>query len=836
MNAQLKTLPAIDSEHTALNPELHRLLQFCQMDRTWTRAKDVWLYDETGRPFLDCYSQYGAVALGHNAPCVTDAVIAALREEQPVMVQPFRAPYAVRLANALVNIAPGALTHCVFTNSGAETVECAIKLSRIASGRQIVLACDGSYHGKTLGAMAASDHGAFSALYGIPAPGFARVPFANIDALAQFLDAHGPDVAAFLLEPIQGEGGIRLPADGYLAAVRELCTRHGVALILDEIQTGLGRTGRLYCCEHEGVAPDILLTAKALGGGLFPLGACLSNDRYWDPRFALTHSSTFANNNVSSRVACAVLDTLNADYFCVQVARKGERLLSKLHSLAGRYPRIVRDVRGRGLLIAIELDPKGFDEGFFTSYLRHQNLTGYAFSAALAENESIIAVPTLGNANTLRIMPPLTIADEQIDLAVEGLERTLEAFTFRQTRTAVRALSGRVNTAPMTPASKVEVFLPPAHAQTSGAEVSSFAFMIHYTQRKDILTNDPTLSSFDEKEMDHYCNYIADMPPGVVCEIDNLQSACGARTHGWLIALGMLPEEMYRRGSAKVAAAVTRGVDLAAELGAEIVGLGAFTSIFTRQGMAVLGRGPKITTGNTLTSAMAHKAILHACEQQGLSIQDARVGIVGARGSVASLCAQLLARSSPRSMTLIGRPEATNKNLQDIATRLRFYTRCPIDISTDLAEVRDCDIVLSATSSRLPVLDTVPLRSGTIVCDVARPQDAGEVTRSRSDLVVVDGGLVSLPDPTVRFGVGNIQGFPAGVQLACLAETMLLALAREKRDFGIGDTATLEDVDYLCQLADRHGFGLAVAARDSGRPWPNRSERPEYPLVRGAPA
>ena len=180
-----------------------------------------------------------------------------------------------------------------------------------------------------------------------------------------------------------------------------------------------------------------------------------------------------------------------------------------------------------------------------------------------------------------------------------------------------------------------------------------------------------------------------------------------------LIALGMLPEEMQRRGYARVAGEIKRGVDLAAELGADVVGLGAFTSIFSRQGAAVTGRGPAITTGNILTAAMAYRAIRQVADQQGLCIHDAKVGVVGARGSVGSLCAQLLARANPRSIILVGNSSTNKRHLERIHDRLRRHTDCPIETTTQLDAVRDCDVIVSATSSPFPVLDEVALRSGT---------------------------------------------------------------------------------------------------------------------------
>ena len=271
------SIPELRATDRTLNPTLGRLLGLLGMDRTWARGEGVWLTDVHGRRFLDCYAQYGAVALGHNAPCVTHAAQAAIAAGEPAMVQPYRAPHAEALANMLTRLAPGNLSRCVFTTSGAEAVEAAIKLVRARTGRPIILSATGSFHGKTLGALAATGQTHHAEGFGPLPPGFEHVPFGDDEALAARLARDGDRIAAFFIEPVQGERGVHLPPAGYLRVARELCSRYGVALVVDEIQTGLGRTGRLFACEHDGVAPDVLLVAKALGGGLFPLGACLAS-------------------------------------------------------------------------------------------------------------------------------------------------------------------------------------------------------------------------------------------------------------------------------------------------------------------------------------------------------------------------------------------------------------------------------------------------------------------------------------------------------------------------------------------------------------------------------
>jgi acetylornithine/succinyldiaminopimelate/putrescine aminotransferase len=239
----------------------------------------VWLFDANGRRLLDAYAQYGALALGHNHPAVKQTIIDALERCQPAMVQPYPAIAAAELARELYRLSNGHFSRCVFTTSGAETVEAAIKLVRMRSGRTLIVSAVGSYHGKTMGALAASDRLEFSLHHHQPASGFARVAYGDIAALAAFLGEHGHQTAGFIVEPIQGERGVFEPPRGYLKTARQLCEEHGVAFIADEIQTGLFRTGLAFACDMDAVAPDVLLIAKALGGGVFHWARVLSRRR-----------------------------------------------------------------------------------------------------------------------------------------------------------------------------------------------------------------------------------------------------------------------------------------------------------------------------------------------------------------------------------------------------------------------------------------------------------------------------------------------------------------------------------------------------------------------------
>jgi acetylornithine/succinyldiaminopimelate/putrescine aminotransferase/predicted amino acid dehydrogenase len=790
--------------HGSLNPTLHRLLQLCRLDRTWTRGEGVWLFDDQGRRFLDCYAQYGAVPLGHNAAPVVAAVRAALDAVEPAMVQPYQAPHAVALADELTRLAPGRLTHCLFTTSGAETVEAAVKVVRARTGRPLILSAHGSFHGKTLGALAATGQPHHAEGFGPLPPGFEHVPFGDADALAERLNHDAHRIAAVLLEPIQGERGVHLPPPGYLRRVRELCSRHGVALILDEIQTGLGRTGRLFACEEENVAPDVLLLAKGLGGGLFPLGACLVAADWWSDHFGLRHSSTFANNNVACRVGRAVLETLTRDGFCAEVARKGERVLNRLRRLAERYPGVIAAVRGRGLLTAIELRPHNGDDGIFLSFLCQHGVYAYAVAALLAEEAGVLLLPTLGETPVLRFTPPLIINDDELELALSGIENVCTRLAQNPAKTVARTLGALCERTPT--ADTITTFLPPPVRRA--ADPASYAFLMHPTRLDDFAATNPGFEQLSSAQLRRFGAYLAGMPPLVVLRIPSLRTPSGKSVEGFLLSLPWLPEEMTRRGRRPVSAAVAQAVDLAARCGAQVVGLGGHTAPFSGRGQDVVGRGPAITTGNALTAGMAVAAIRRALADRALDVREIAVAVVGARGSVGGLCARLLARDRPRRLLLVGNP-ATGRGVLDSLRRELEWAPGTVTVTTDLRRLDECAAILTASGAARAILSDMPLSSGTILCDIAKPPDVSQTLRARPDLFVFDGGLVSWPDSTIRVGAGNLLGFPDGVQLACLSETALLALADDRRDHGIGGDVPVAEVDYVMELAARHGFRLA---------------------------
>ena len=811
--------PVTRSAHAAVdpepnNPELRRLTALCGLDRRFVRGEGVWLTDAAGRRFLDAYAQYGAVVLGHNAPAVREAVEAALHDRVPAMVQPHEAAHAEALGRALAAEVPGGPRRCVFGTSGAEAVEAAIKLVRARSGRPVVLSAAGSFHGRTLGALAATGQAHHREGFGPMPPGFETVPYGDADALAYRLEREGERIAAFFVEPVQGESGVHVPPADYLARVRTLCDRHGVALVVDEIQTGLGRTGPLFAVGGAGVAPDVLLLAKGLGGGLFPLSACLVADAWWSSRFALGHSSTFANNNVACAAGLAMLRALAAPHagapsLLAHAMAVGAHLGDGLRRLQRRFPDLVRDVRGRGLLWALELEAPADQDGLLLGYLGHQGLYAYAVAAALAETASVLTLPTLGTRHVLRVAPPLVIDRAQANAVVDGLGDLLARLQERMGETLLRGMGWTATEADPEAASGACVALPQSAPPTQVVRFRHrrrWAFLVHYTRPRDVRTADPTLHALSDDEVRRVCDRAAQLPPGVVLEAPPIVSpATGEEVEGWLIGLPWLPEHMRRRKRERTGQAIRDAVDLAHGLGADVVGLGGFTAPLSDRGQDVVRRGPAITTGNVLTAAVAVDAVERALVRRGQEPRACRVAVVGALGSVGLMAARLLARWRPARLVLVGNPARPLTPLEDRAGQLTWPGGAA-EAAPSLASLGGCDVVISASGAARDILQSSLVAPGTIVCDVARPPDAPAALRARADVNVIDGGLVRLPQRGIAFGPGNLQGLPEGVVLACLAETVLHALDGTSVDTGVGHDVPVEEADRVIAMAARHGF------------------------------
>jgi putrescine aminotransferase len=409
-----------------LNPGLVTTMGLINFDKVYKNAHGSIIEDIEGKEYIDFLGGYGALNLGHNPPGVLEAV--AKVKHLPNILQASLGVMPAVLAKNLAQITPGDLKRTFFCNSGAEAVEGALKLARIATKKEKIVYCQGSFHGKTFGALSVTGREKYRTPFEPLLPKTEAIPFGNPESLEKVLKSG--NTAAFIVECIQGEGGIIVPPKGYLKEVRELCSKYETLLIIDEIQTGLGRTGRMFACEYEDVVPDIMCLAKSLGGGVMPLGAYITNEKIHNNAYrgiekALLHTSTFGGNNLACAAGIATIDAIISQNLVEEARKKGQYLLEKLEILKEKYP-VFQDLRGRGLMIGLEL--KGSNNNILNTLSRGMldTLTNEYFASLVAgkllNNYQILTAYTLNNPNVIRIEPALTIEYNYLDRLVEALE------------------------------------------------------------------------------------------------------------------------------------------------------------------------------------------------------------------------------------------------------------------------------------------------------------------------------------------------------------------------------------------------------------------------------
>jgi len=390
-----------------LNPPLARVMKLSGSP-VEVRASGTTIWDHAGKAYLDFAGGYGVFTLGHSHPRVVDAVREQL-ERMSLSGKTMFDPLVGRLAKRLAEITPGDLAISFFANSGAEAVEGALKLARAATGRTKVVATANAFHGKTLGALSVSGRDAYKTPFGPLIADVVHVPYGDSTALADVL----AEAAAFVVEPVQGEGGIIVPPLGYLRAARAACDASGALLIADEVQTGLGRCGMLFGCDRDGIVPDVLTLAKGLSGGIVPIGAYVARRTVWDAAYGrapLLHTSTFGGNPLACAAALAALDVLRDDDLVANARARGERLLHGARNIAAAYPEVVREARGLGLLVGVELRSEGYAGTIVPEMLKR----------------GVTAAWTLNMQRMIRLEPPLIVTDAEVDTALAALRSAVE--------------------------------------------------------------------------------------------------------------------------------------------------------------------------------------------------------------------------------------------------------------------------------------------------------------------------------------------------------------------------------------------------------------------------
>ena len=433
--------PAASRHERHINPVQIGLGGPSGLTPTFVGGQETELVDESGRAYLDFVAGFGSLNLGHNHPEVVAAVTSALNQLAPGFSPGSVNPLAAALAEQLAAITPRGLEMVFFTNSGAESVEAALKLARAATGRSGLLSCLGSYHGKSFGALSVSGNPTYQKPFRPLLPDCQAIPYGDARTLESALASR--HYAAFIVEPIQGEGGMISPPPGYLAEAYRLCQEAGTLFIADEVQTGLGRTGTMFAVEREGLEPDIMALAKSLGGGIMPLGAMIARRDVWMraygsyQTFAL-HSSTFSGGSLACSAGLATLRVLGDGRLLADAARRGEQLRQGLEAIAQSFP-IIREVRGQGLMLGVEFHEllptllanfKGFNSSGANWWLvpNHDDLLrtipAIYVQFNLLHEHAIYTQVARSNPRVLRVQPPLIVSAKEVDRFLEAFAAT----------------------------------------------------------------------------------------------------------------------------------------------------------------------------------------------------------------------------------------------------------------------------------------------------------------------------------------------------------------------------------------------------------------------------
>ena len=866
-----------------LNPERSFMLKHIHFDKLLTQAKGIRVIDENGTEYIDYTSQYGTVSFGHNPEFIWQALEKKRQSNSPSLSQPFYNQDSLDLAQGLIDHAPSKMAYVTFVNSGAEAVEAGLKLARVKTGNTRIISTATGFHGKTFSALCATGNPKFKYNIYHDSQSFTHIDINDEEQLAEaFIPG---DVAAFIIEPIQGEGGLHLASCEFMKKARALCDAHGALLIVDEVQTGFGRTGHLFASEmYEDLNIDILLVAKALGGGMVPIGAMLCNKKTWSEHFGLAHSSTFANNGFTSTVGKAVLDRLLQDNSSLisSVKEKGQYLGEQLNKLVDCYPKAFKQARGLGYMWGLEFAEQGGDEGYF---IAHQSGSGFLVPIVcgyLLQKFQILTLPTFSANNVLRVAPPLIMEKPDLDKLISALAYVGEMLTKANFAELFSYLAGPPQSIDNEDVSEATINVPLDESHTTGKRLGSFAFLIHPTDANALEKNyPPALQLYSEEKMQAFNQWVGSVAkkffdPAVQYHAKRVYDKNGNWVEGWLIGCTLTPAQMMKLSKENKKRLFDGYFKCAYDLGVDRVGLGAFTSVISRAGVSVVDNefDIDVTTGNSLTAITSVEGLVKADRQHRGGVSDI-AAVIGAAGSVGRLAALHLTRYYSQ-ITLFGNPN--NSNFKDSlinvagemyalayqhllvgdndgvagslasiinqnATRDTFKNtlkqlveakqyrllvdeiqqqcnalgqpeiiKMSINVVNELGSI---PVVLSATSAAQSFIEPEWLAKNAVVCDSARPSDMkSEVFEKRPDVFVFEGAILTLPDPSLRFGPYNILGFPTGLNLACLSETMSLAMAQRNGHYSIGTSPSYDEALQIYKDALNQGYGISLHQPD----------------------
>ncbi|MFR9751484.1 aminotransferase class III-fold pyridoxal phosphate-dependent enzyme [Nocardia sp. 004] len=768
----------------------------------------------TGREYVVTFGSTGADAVEAAIRHATVAHLRALSDFEAETRRTLRRLHRDRLHDVRP-VAPA--DDAEPRTAAAVLTETLARIARLRERGPVFVSLAGAFHGKSAGAFALTEQADTPTDLVVPGPERHRLTTWAADEVVEAFadelcsvgvigfDATGTPVrtwrqlspvAAVFAEPVQGEGGVREIPHETLRALRELADRHTAALVFDEIQCGMGRTGTFLASTPSGVRADYYLMSKSLGGGLVKIAALLVDRRYSISDFGRYHTSTFADDELSATVAEAALDLLRDNQFRINDA--GARLRSQLDAVARRWPNEIVGVRGRGLLQGVELrvpEP----ESALLREICDPDMFGYVVAGYLLHRHAIRMLPTLSAPTTLRIQPSAFITDADLVRLAAALDDVAAMLHRGQYSRLLAHLAAPVTTGTRAPDRAPlprRAELPPARDRNAPTRV---AFLANLPEAADLRRFAPELADWSDTEFAALFERLRAVADPFELTRQTVYSPSGAEVEVLMIAVPLSAEQIvaHQRAGERtyVRDLVWYAVEQAAAAGAEVIGLGGYTSIVTDAAREVMEDTITVTSGNSLTAACALEVL--RAELATLPREQRRVGILGALGNIGAVMAELLAPLAD-SLVLVGRPGA-GARLRRVAAGLPGT----VVVSEELTALRDCRIVVTATNSAEPLVGAqhFAVDHPVLICDLAVPGDVDPAVAEHPHLTLLDGGRMALPlgqNPSFPE-----TGLPAGIVYACMAETLLLGFEPRTASPSYG-ALTVAGVRAARDLAARH--------------------------------
>ncbi len=818
-----------------------QLLEFLSLSAKVEKFSDGWMTLESGQRVLDFVSQYGANPFGGTDESMNSAVKEFFERGEPALCQPLSTHHSLSLKRRLSELAGFGQDGQVFlTQSGAESVELGIKLARATTGRKAMIALERGFHGKTTGALQLTANADYRNFFGVENDFVRRLAVGTVDELRAAFETLVADgaVNAVMLELVQGEGGMVALERAWVQALATLAREHDLLLIVDEVQTGLGRLGVPLALEHFGIEPDVVLLSKALGGGLVPIGACVARPDLVPREFSVYHSSTFANNNFTSFVACAFLDRLDA--LSANSRVMGDYLGDALDQLVKDHPNVFSHVSGIGMMRGLHLKPCHDEMSYVANFFRDSGLVSYLIAGWLFRKESVLVMPCFSCTSCLRVQPPLNADRAFINRGIAGLSALGELL---QRESGYLALLGDFESkSPCTVAMRPS--FPSMRVRAIGHHRARFRrmqFNIHPLHARSYMNSLPGASNGlapdTRKRFEERVGTLSDIASGFGAECYSMPELefDGTIISGRLYAINLTAEQMLGLSPLERRKTVALIAESSTRYGADVIGLGAFTSVIAQGGFLLRGLDATVTAGSSLT---AYSAVHQSLENPPLAYAE-NFGVVGASGSVGALCWQMLILAvaegaSVRSLSLLynpANPRALGELSKTVTRSLRSWTAMSASVGASAPAVGLLGAIAAAfergceRASRVSPEATLAAFSAAVAEVLGRNLICICSSDDHTALGGIDRFLLATNSPhgleSLYTGARDARlydiGMPASVDGArmalngCETYTAGLIAASKPRTLGHGNMVDLPDGTLLGCFAET----LTLAATDS---------------------